>query len=106
MLGFFKSLLGQGRDEDLRSAIESGAFLLDVRSAEEFAYGSVEGAVNIPLDQLLSRLKKIQGQKTIVVFCRSGARASQAKNLLESKGFVQVINGGSWSHVDQIKRSL
>lgn len=74
-------------------------FFVDVRSPQEFASGSVNGAVNIPLDQVDSRISEFKEKKEIVVFCRSGNRSSQAKSILESNGITNVTNGGSWEDV-------
>jgi rhodanese-related sulfurtransferase len=100
-MGLFSSLLGKSDNNRLIEAIKEGAFLVDVRSAGEFASGSVKGAVNIPLDTLQNQLAKFKNQKTIVVFCLSGGRSGQAKNILEQNGFTNVINGGGWKNVAQ-----
>lgn len=100
-MGFFSAIFGGTDNAKLTEAIEEGAFLVDVRSAGEFASGSAKGAVNIPLDKIGSQLPKFKGKKNIVVFCRSGNRSGQAKSILEQKGFQNVINGGTWSNVDQ-----
>lgn len=77
------------------------AFLVDVRTPEEFAQGSVKGAINIPLNELENQIQKFEGKDTIVVFCRSGSRAATAQDILENKGFKNVINGGSWQTVNK-----
>lgn len=77
------------------------AFLVDARTPEEFAQGSVKGAINIPLDELENQILKFEGKDTIVVFCRSGSRAATAQDILENKGFKNVINGGSWQAVNK-----
>jgi phage shock protein E len=102
MLGLFKSLFGQSDTPQLTEAIKNGAFLVDVRTPAEFAEGSVKGAVNIPLDKLPGQLARFKGKDTIVVFCRSGSRSSQAKSILEKNGFPNVINGGTWQQVQNI----
>lgn len=98
-MGFFSSMTGQSDNAALRQAISNGAMLVDVRTPEEFAMGSVTGAVNIPLDILPTQLARFAGQKSIVVFCRSGARSGQAKIFLEQHGYKPVINGGMWQSV-------
>ncbi len=75
------------------------AFLVDVRTPEEFAEGSAKGAVNIPVDEIESRIKEFEGKGNIVVFCRSGSRSSRAKSTLESHGIKSVTNGGTWQDV-------
>lgn len=100
----FKQLLnlltGGGSSQDnLKQIINEGAFLVDVRSAGEYASGSAKGAVNIPLDQIAKDIKKFQNKKSVVVFCRSGMRSSQAKSILEKNGITNVYNGGTWGNV-------
>ncbi|UZD21434.1 rhodanese-like domain-containing protein [Algoriphagus halophytocola] len=100
-MGFFSAIFGTTDNTKLSEAIQEGAFLVDVRSAGEFASGSVKGAVNIPLDSVASQLGKFKGKRNIVVFCRSGNRSSQAKSILEQNGFQNVINGGTHQNVSQ-----
>jgi phage shock protein E len=100
-MGFLSAIFGSKDNSELKEVIEGGAFLVDVRSSGEFASGSVKGAVNIPLDKIGSQLTKFKGKKNIVVFCQSGNRSGQAKSILENNGVQNVINGGSWSNVNQ-----
>lgn len=76
--------------------------LIDVRTPDEFAQGTVKGAVNIPLDQIQNQLPKFKGKKNIVVFCRTGNRSTQAKAILEQNGFTNITNGGTWQDVNAI----
>ncbi len=100
MFGLLKGLFGEADNTQLKEAIASGAFLVDVRSTGEFSSGSAKGAVNIPLDKLPSQLNKFNGKNNVVVFCRSGNRSAQAKSFLEQKGITNVINGGTWQNVN------
>jgi rhodanese-related sulfurtransferase len=102
MFGIFKNLFGPEDNGQLKEAIKERAFLVDVRTPAEFSAGSVKGAVNIPLDKISAQLAKFKGKKHIVVFCRSGNRSSQAKNILEQNGFQNVINGGTWQLVNSL----
>lgn len=81
MLGIFKNLFGQKDNKQLKEALADNAYLVDVRTPSEFASGSVKGAVNIPLDKISGQLSKFKGKKNIVVFCRSGNRSGQAKQI-------------------------
>ena len=58
-MNLFQSLFGKGETTDLKSIIEQGAFLVDVRTAAEFAGGHVKGSVNIPLNNIPTQLAKI-----------------------------------------------
>lgn len=102
MFGIFKNMFAPTDNSSLKDAVKNGAFLVDVRTPAEFSGGSVKGAVNIPLDKLQSQLSKFKNKTNIVVFCRSGNRSSQAKSVLESNGFQNVINGRTWQNVNQI----
>ncbi len=83
----------------MKNLIENGAFLVDVRTPEEFAEGHVNASVNIPLDQVASRLDEFQGKSHVIVFCRSGARSGMAKSMLNQAGIENVTNGGPWGDV-------
>ena len=100
-MGFLQQLFGGGQTVDLKSVIAEGAFLVDVRTPIEFAGGHVKGSVNIPLNTIPTQLAKFKNKKNIIVFCLSGGRSSQAKSILEQNGFTNVINGGTWNHVNQ-----
>lgn len=102
VFGILKNIFSSTDNQELRDAIQNGAFLVDVRTPNEFAGGSALGAVNIPLDKVSSQLSKFKGSSNIVVFCRSGNRSSQAKSILNQNGFDNVINGGTWQNVHQI----
>jgi phage shock protein E len=66
--------------------------LLDVRSAEEFAAGHIPGAINIPYDEIPSRLAELAEFRdtALVVYCRTGRRAGIAEATLREAGFTSV----------------
>ena len=101
-MNFFEKLFGGAPKVDLKGLIDDGAFLVDVRTVDEFAGGHAKGSVNIPLDKILTQLPKFKNKKNIIVFCRSGGRSSQAKQMLEQNGFNNVINGGTWNNIAQL----
>lgn len=76
---------------------QAGASLVDVRSAEEFASASAPGTINIPLQELGSRLGEIPKTAPVVLCCASGTRSGMAKLLLKRNGYAQVHNIGAWS---------
>ncbi len=103
-MSLLKNLFGGGKSADLRSLIENGAFLVDVREPGEFSGGTAKGAVNIPLGTIADELGRFKGKENIVVFCRSGNRSALAKNILEQNGINNVVNGGTWQNVNQFTR--
>ena len=98
-MNLIQQLFGGSTPINLKAIIDESAFLVDVRTAGEFAEGHVKGSVNIPLPTVQAQLEKFKNRKNIVVFCRSGARSSQAKSILEQNGITNVVNGGTWSNV-------
>lgn len=81
------------KELSVKDEVAKGALMVDVRTPEEFASGSVKGAINIPLNEVESRINEFKGKPGVVVFCRSGNRSGQAKKILESNGIKNVING-------------
>ena len=78
--------------------VEAGARLVDVRTVEEFAAGHIEGALNIPVQELPARMNELDRKdEPIVVYCRSGARSASAKRTLESAGYTRVFDLGPMS---------
>ena len=66
--------------------------ILDVRTAEEFEAGNVEGALNIEIDQLRERLGRLDRERPILVHCAAGYRAHLAVRILRQHGFTDVTN--------------
>ncbi len=81
---------------DAAERFDQGAFLLDVRTVEEWNQGHVDGAVLIPLDQLDGRVNEIPKDQDVLIICRSGNRSAEARNLLRSAGLKRTtsISGG------------
>ena len=86
---------------EARALVESGALLVDVRSETEFAHKHLDGALNIPLNQLEGRMAELGNKdREIVVYCQNGPRSSQASRFLQRQGFSRVHNLGAmrrWS---------
>lgn len=71
--------------------------LIDVRTEEEFSFGTLPGAVNMPLDDLRNRLQDIPRSVPVVLFCAVGLRGYLAQRILLGAGYDNVRNllGGS-----------
>ena len=67
-------------------------FLLDVRTAAEFSFGTIKGATNIPLDELRERIDELPHDKQIIIFCAVGLRGYLAQRILMGHGFENVKN--------------
>ncbi|HHW49092.1 MAG TPA: FAD-dependent oxidoreductase [Clostridiaceae bacterium] len=70
----------------------SKSILIDVRTRREYNRGTIEGAVNIPLDELRKRLDEIPNDKDIYIFCHAGLRGYVAYRILVQKGYKKVWN--------------
>ena len=104
MWSFLKKLLGLEAKVDVRPFINSGSDILDVRSEKEFAEGHIKGSINIPLDQIGSRLDEVKNlNEPIIAVCRSGRRSGMATKQLKRSGF-KVYNGGGWEEVSELMR--
>jgi len=69
--------------------------LLDVRNADEFSRGHVEGAVFLPLHMVPLRVSELDRAETYYVVCESGARSAQACAYLAQQGYdVRSVQGG------------
>lgn len=78
------------------SMYQDGAFLLDVRTVEEWNEFHAPNTTFIPLDELASRVDELPRDRQIVVVCRSGNRSQQGRDILLAAGFTQVtsMDGG------------
>jgi len=82
----------------VQSLMEEGAQLIDVRSTVEFARGALKGAINMPMDRFQYHKDDIDENKPVLLYCRSGQRSEMVKRFLESCGFSQVYNIGSYQN--------
>ncbi|MCL5947265.1 MAG: rhodanese-like domain-containing protein [Chloroflexi bacterium] len=103
----FAKLFGTGAasqtDIDVREAhrrYRAGALMVDVRELHEWLEHHIEGALHLPLGELMHRLHELPRDREILLICRSGNRSGRALRLLQAQGFERVSNvsGGmlSW----------
>lgn len=83
--------------EQLASALDRGATLVDVREPAEYREGHVPGARNIPRGQLTARLGEVDRNRPVHVVCASGNRSSAMTDLLTARGYdaINVVGGTS-----------
>lgn len=77
---------------EMQQADKSRVTLVDVRTPDEYALGTIPGAINIPLDNLRERLADIPENQPVYLFCGVGLRGYLASNILKSKGYSDVRN--------------
>lgn len=81
---------------EARKCVKAGAVLLDVRSPQEFGMGHVKGAINMPVQEIQSRLSEIGETDEVVVYCQSGGRSARAAQIVAESG-RQVYDVGPMS---------
>lgn len=71
--------------------------IVDVREPAEFAHGHVPAATNIPLGDVVDRLRELSPTSPVYVICASGGRSAQATEYLAASGVdaINVIGGTS-----------
>ena len=70
--------------------------MLDLRTPQEFSSGHIPGAVNIPVDDLRTRLEEIPRDRKIVAYCQVGQRNYLATRILLQPGFSAANIGGGY----------
>jgi rhodanese-related sulfurtransferase len=100
MFGILNQMFDNGTQADIKSMVENGALLLDVRTPGEFNSGHAKGAVNIPLQDLNNHIADIKAKgKPVVAYCRSGNRSGMAAKLLQ-RHKIEAVNAGSLGQVN------
>ena len=84
----------------MKTLLDEGAQLVDVRSAEEYGRGAAPGAKNVPL-HIIPHVahEHLDMAKPVVLYCMSGGRSAQAQMILQSLGFGSVHNAGGLNNV-------
>lgn len=67
-------------------------FIIDVRTSGEFEFAHIEGAINIPVDDIRSRLSEIPNNKKVILYCAVGLRGYLASRILLQHGYANVYN--------------
>jgi rhodanese-related sulfurtransferase len=76
-----------------KALVASGAKVVDVRTAQEFASGHVPGAINIPYEEVGKRTAEIGPPSTpVVLYCRSGRRSAIAADSLKKAGYQNLYD--------------
>ena len=82
------------RPTELRARLDAGdeLVLLDVREPDELAICALEGAVHVPLGELMSRLQELDPDRPTVCICHHGIRSASAAGYLAAQDFDEVYN--------------
>jgi phage shock protein E len=101
---FVMKRAGQISVQDALKHLKSGALVIDVRSPGEFNSGHLAQAINIPLDEIETALPRRVKDKNqvLLLHCQSGMRSGTAKGKLNSLGYANVFNLGSYGRAESI----
>jgi rhodanese-related sulfurtransferase len=81
---------------DAKSRVDSGAMLLDVRNADEWEAGHVDGATWIPMNHIVDRQGELPTNREIVVICKVGGRSGRVAEALVAAGYDAAnVAGGA-----------
>jgi len=83
--------------DQLATALDEGATVIDVRETSEFVEVHVPGAVSIPMGRLTSRVDKLDRTSPVYLVCASGNRSAAMADMLVAQGIdaVNVVGGTS-----------
>lgn len=96
-MGFFDKLFGTSEVSfDVQQVMQKGAIIVDVRTQGEFGSGHIKDSLNIPLDQIGTKIAFLKNKNVpVITVCRSGNRSGAAAGVLKNNG-IEVYNGGAW----------
>ena len=102
----FLSILGLGNGK-LKEALRQGAIVIDIRTAAEFDRGKVRDSINIPVDRININLKRIVQMKRPIIICSSSDSENETViDVLKANGVKEIYNGGNWTKLWRMMRSL
>ncbi|WP_338731294.1 rhodanese-like domain-containing protein [Mangrovimonas cancribranchiae] len=98
-MGFLSFLFGN-RDKKIKTYLDNGAVILDVRTQQEYNNGHIDGSKHIPLNELNNRVDELKIlNKPLIVCCASGVRSAKAAKFLNLNN-LDAINGGGWKNLE------
>lgn len=104
MIEAIKKIFGIKPSVDFESLISKGAVIIDVRSKAEYADGHLKNSISMPLNILNSYVSKLNKNSPIIICCESGMRSRTARLILNTAGFQDVYNAGSWRNLKKFER--
>ena len=100
------SILGIGNGK-IKEALRRGAIIIDIRTAAEFDRGKVRDSINIPVDRININLKRIvQMNRPIIICSNSDSENEKVIDVLKANGVKEIYNGGNWTKLWRMMRSL
>jgi len=100
------SILGLGNAK-LKEALRRGAIVIDIRTAAEFDREKVSDSINIPIDRININLRRIvQMNRPIIICSNSDSENERVIDVLKANGVREIYNGGNWTKMWRMMRSL
>ena len=94
-MGFLDFIFG-AKKRQVKSFLDNGALILDVRTDKEYNNGHIVDSLHIPLSELHQNVDKLKAyNKPFVVCCQSGIRSAKAAKFLNLNN-IEATNGGGW----------
>lgn len=90
-------------EADGQKLLAEGVTLVDVRGRDEFERGAIDGAINLPVDDIENHAQDLKGIGSILLYCRSGMRSQIAAEKLRTAGVSGVFDGGSMARIERMK---
>ena len=100
------SILGIGNGK-IKDALRRGAMIIDIRTAAEFDRGKVRDSINIPVDRININLTRIVEMSGPIIVCSdSDSENQRVIDVLKANGVKEIYNGGNWTKIARMVRSL
>jgi len=100
------SVLGIGNGK-IKDALRRGAVVIDIRTAAEFDRGKVRDSINIPVDRININLRRIVQMSGPIIICSgSDSENERVIDVLKANGVKEIYNGGNWTKLWRMMRSL
>ena len=81
--------------EELEKLDRAEIDIVDIRSEEEFKRGTIDGAINLPIEEIPARIDELEKEKTIYVLCHTGEKSKGITEELTKQGFTACnVEGG------------
>jgi rhodanese-related sulfurtransferase len=100
------SIFGIGNNK-IKEALRQGATIIDVRTANEFDQGKIRNSFNIPVDRININLERIRHMRRPIIICsNSDSETEQVISTLKANGIKDIHNGGSWTRLLKMIKTL
>ena len=91
----------------IKEALRRGAIVIDIRTAAEFDREKVSDSINIPIDRININLRRIvQMNRPIIICSNSDSENERVIDVLKANGVREIYNGGNWTKMWRMMRSL